>query len=271
VFDERPWKVRPLIGIQPPPSEIAEPQRHSVSPRAYVTTATLTDARHRRCPELSLRGWSVSRRLKAGRAAPRGWSVTRGAFWQPCGVTATWTDEADGYRDTWRGDGTGDGVRSSFLPPPPPPHVSPLRLLLLHLHTHALSYDTHKGHRWCWKVKGGGGSLTFQGCLEMLTRQQPLTEMWTNKGGTVYAVHSFNPQRNLLHTSHISSSSGDLMLDNGRLINMSLDRTVAGANIPYAHKQYFRVDEELPVQFVFFKRRPAAVLNFYMKGDYSQA
>lgn len=47
-----------------------------------------------------------------------------------------------------------------------------------------------------------GGSLTFEGCLEILTRQQPL-ELWTNKGGDLFTVHSLYPQRDLAHTLHI--------------------------------------------------------------------
>lgn len=102
-----------------------------------------------------------------------------------------------------------------------------------------------------------GGSLTFEGRLKMHTRPQPLAELCTDEGGwgggPVHCLFILFPEKSTTYLAYQYFSPRDLILDNGRLINISFDRTVAAAKKPpYAHIQYFRVNEELPVLFLFF-------------------
>lgn len=108
-----------------------------------------------------------------------------------------------------------------------------------------------------------GGSLTFEGCLKMHTRQQPLAELCTDEGGgDLFTVCSFYlfPEKSTTYLAYQYFSPRDLTLDNGRLININFDRTVAAAKTPLMHiysilqsmKNYLSCSS-------FFKRGPAVV------------
>ena len=103
-----------------------------------------------------------------------------------------------------------------------------------HLHTHSV----FEGSATVLKSKAGG-SLTFKGCLEMLTR--PLTALWL-----ILLIHW-----EIYHIPCISVPC-DLILDSGRIINISFDRTFTRAKTPPIPIYSIRVNDKLPVQFLFF-------------------
>lgn len=81
---------------------------------------------------------------------------------------------------------------------------------------------------------------------------------WGGVGGgggrPVHCLFILFPEKSTTYLAYQYFSPRDLILDNGRLININFDRTVAAAKKPpYAHIQYFRVNEELPVLFLFLK------------------
>lgn len=158
------WKLRPLIGVQPPPSESTEPKPDSSRPpRVQITMVTLTDT------ELSLRGWSVNAGWSGAGRRHDNLSPER-IFWQPqCVAGACIDEEADGWITASQGylarcDSAGDGIARSFL------------------HTHP---------------DGAERPLTFKGCLEMLTGA-------SYKRTCSLSAHTSNSVNNLPHTTHFT-------------------------------------------------------------------
>lgn len=207
--DEWPEKVRPLIGIRPPPAEGAEPKRQlasiPTSPRVQITALTLIDTQHRRSLNFHSGGWSAVPQVICQRWAffffplttpdnLAGHGRTHGPSWRmkrPLGASAAILGEVWW---NWR-------RHAEPISPTAPRFTSSSTA---RTHTRSLSPSHSEGSLMVLKSKVRGWSLSFR---EGVWRCIPDGgRRLSREDGTTCLFTLVIPQIDPPHTSHVGAS-----------------------------------------------------------------